>query len=62
MVLAVLGLNHKTAPVEVRECLSFPEDMIRQALRRLDEHEDFLECVVLNFFDHLDFYYMHLFY
>ena len=48
MVLAVLGLNRTTAPVEVRECLSFPEDMIRQALRCLDEHEDFLECVVLS--------------
>ena len=48
MVLAVLGLNHKTAPVEVRECLSFPEDTIKQALRRLEEHEDFLECVVLS--------------
>ena len=48
MVLAVLGLNHKTAPVEVRECLSCPEEAVKQGLRRLEEHEDILECVVLS--------------
>jgi glutamyl-tRNA reductase len=48
MVLAVLGLNHKTAPVEVRECLACPEESVKQALRRLEEHEDILECVVLS--------------
>ena len=48
MLLAVLGLNHKTAPVEVRECYSCPEEAVKQSLRRLDEHEDFLECVVLS--------------
>ena len=32
MVLAVLGLNHKTAPVEVRECLACPEEAVKQAL------------------------------
>ena len=48
MVLAVLGLNHKTAPVEIRECLACPEDLVKQGLRRLEEHEDILECVVLS--------------
>lgn len=48
MLLAVLGLNHKTAPVEVRECLALSEDTIKQALRRLDEYDDLLECVVLS--------------
>lgn len=48
MVLAVLGLNHNTAPVEVRECLACPEEQIRQSLRHLEEHEDILECVVLS--------------
>ena len=48
MILAVLGLNHKTAPVDVRECLACPEDTIKQVLRRLEEFEDILECVVLS--------------
>lgn len=48
MVLAVLGLNHNTAPVEVRECLACPEEAVKQAFRRLEEHEDILECVVLS--------------
>ena len=48
MILAVLGLNHKTAPVDVRECLACPEDTVKQALRRLEEYEDILECVVLS--------------
>lgn len=48
MLLAVLGLNHKTAPVEVRECYACPEETVKQALRRLEEHEDILECVVLS--------------
>lgn len=48
MVLAVLGLNHKSAPVEVRECLACPEDSVKQALRRLEEHEEILECVILS--------------
>lgn len=48
MLLAVLGLNHKTAPVEVRECYACPEEAVKQSLRRLEEHEDILECVVLS--------------
>ena len=48
MLLAVLGLNHKTAPVEIRECLACPEESVRLALRHLDEHDDILECVVLS--------------
>lgn len=48
MLLAVLGLNHKTAPVAVRECYACPEEAVKQALRHLEAHEDMLECVVLS--------------
>ena len=48
MVLAVLGLNHKTAPVDVRECFTCSEDSVKLALRHLEEHDDILECVVLS--------------
>ncbi|MDR3589597.1 MAG: glutamyl-tRNA reductase [Negativicutes bacterium] len=48
MPLVVLGLNHKTAPVAVRECFSFSEEQIRQGLKHLDEYDGILECVILS--------------
>jgi len=48
MQLLVLGLNHKTAPVEIRERLSLSEDQIRHGLRRLDEYDEIFECAVLS--------------
>ncbi len=48
MQLVVLGLNHKTAPVEVRECFSLSEDQIRHGLRHLNEYEEIYECVILS--------------
>jgi len=48
MPLVVLGLNYKTAPVEVRECLAFSEEQIKQGLRHLHEYDDILECVILS--------------
>jgi len=32
MELLVVGLNHNTAPIQLRECLAFPEDKIEDAL------------------------------
>ncbi|QDR82768.1 glutamyl-tRNA reductase [Sporomusa termitida] len=48
MQLVVLGLNHRTAPVEVRECFSFSEEKIRAAYKRLPEYDDIRECVILS--------------
>lgn len=48
MQLVVLGLNHKTAPVEVRECFSFSEEQVKTALRHLHEYEEISECVLLS--------------
>lgn len=48
MQLVVLGLNHKTAPVEVRECFSFSEEQLRLAMRRLHDREVVEECVWLS--------------
>jgi glutamyl-tRNA reductase len=33
MEILVLGLNHKTAPVNIRECVAFPEKQIHEPLR-----------------------------
>jgi len=48
MQLVVLGLNHRTAPVEVRECLSFSEEQIKAAYKRFHEYDDIQECVILS--------------
>ena len=33
MNLIIVGLNHRTAPVDIREKLSFPVDSIGEALK-----------------------------
>ncbi|NCA70940.1 MAG: glutamyl-tRNA reductase [Sphingobacteriia bacterium] len=48
MKLLVLGLNHKTAPVDVRERLAFGPDIIAGALRDLTSCEGIAEGVVLS--------------
>lgn len=48
MQLVVLGVNHKTAPVEIRECFSLTEDQVRHGLRRLAEYDEIFECVILS--------------
>jgi glutamyl-tRNA reductase len=48
MPLVVLGLNHKTAPVAIRECFAFSEEQVRQGLRHLHEYDDIFECVLLS--------------
>ncbi len=47
MQLVALGLNHKTASVDVRECFTFSEDQIKQALSRVHEYDEIQECVIL---------------
>jgi glutamyl-tRNA reductase len=48
MQLVVLGLNHKTAPVEVRECFSFSEEQVKSALWHVREYDGINECVILS--------------
>lgn len=48
MRLVVVGLNHKTAPVEVRERLSFSGERHSEALRGLAESQALDEVVVLS--------------
>jgi glutamyl-tRNA reductase len=35
MELVVVGLNHNTAPIHLRECLAFPENKLEDALRKV---------------------------
>ncbi len=48
MLLAVLGLNHKTAPVDVREAFSIPAANVMTGLRHLDDYPEIMEAVILS--------------
>nr|MDA8234004.1 glutamyl-tRNA reductase [Clostridia bacterium] len=48
MFLLTLGLNHKTAPVEVREKLTFPEHTLEDALARLRKMPAIEGCAILS--------------
>jgi len=48
MKLLITGVSHKTAPVEVRECLAFREDSLPAALQSLKAREGVTEAVILS--------------
>ncbi|MBQ7453677.1 MAG: glutamyl-tRNA reductase [Selenomonadaceae bacterium] len=47
MHLKILGLNHTTAPIEVREQFSIGKDALRRGLENLDDYDGLSEAVVL---------------
>jgi glutamyl-tRNA reductase len=48
MQLALVGVSHKTAPVEVRERLAFNTDALRSALTTLVGRQDVSEAIILS--------------
>lgn len=48
MQLAVLGINHKTAPVDIREKMAFSREDVVKALNYLYEFEYIIEGVILS--------------
>ena len=48
MQLIVLGLNHRSAPVEVREKFSFSKEDLDYAMDHIYAHEEVEECVLLS--------------
>jgi len=48
MYLVLVGLSHKTAPVSVRERVSFSPQDQEDALLRLRQHQDIEECLILS--------------
>ncbi len=48
MAFNVLGLNHKTAPVALREKVAFSEDRLAAALRTLRQESGVAEAVILS--------------
>jgi len=56
MRLQILGLNHTTAPVEVREQVVFAKDEIGRALARLKQIDSIDEAVLLSTCNRTEFY------
>lgn len=48
MQLVVLGLNHRSAVVAVRERFSFEKDEVKAALNKIYEYDRISECVILS--------------
>ena len=48
MNLQIIGVNHKTAPVEVRERLALPESRLPEACKRLTEYPGIEEGMILS--------------
>ncbi|MBO4400288.1 MAG: glutamyl-tRNA reductase [Selenomonadaceae bacterium] len=56
MLLRVMGLNYRTAPVEVRERFSLSREAIRRGLENLDEYDGLSEAVILSTCNRLEIY------
>jgi glutamyl-tRNA reductase len=56
MNLVVAGLSHKTAPVEVREQISFPKERIGEAIGRLKALPGIMECAILSTCNRVEVY------
>lgn len=46
--ILLLGINHKTAPVELRECIAFSSDEVDVALERLIQSSDINEVMLIS--------------
>ena len=56
MGIIVVGLSHKTAPVDVREKLSFPEAVVADALGKLTGYEGIREGLILSTCNRVEIY------
>ena len=56
MHIVVVGLSHRTAPVEVREQLSIPDSSIRDSLVSLRNSSEILEVSILSTCNRLEIY------
>ncbi|MDQ4025269.1 MAG: glutamyl-tRNA reductase [Actinomycetota bacterium] len=56
MSIVVVGLNHKTAPVDVLERLSIPDERLPKALHQLSTYEHVLEGALLSTCNRIEAY------
>jgi glutamyl-tRNA reductase len=55
MKFQLIGVNHKTAPVEVRERLAIPESRLPDACKRLAEHPAIAEGMIVSTCNRVEF-------
>jgi glutamyl-tRNA reductase len=55
-VIVVVGLNHETAPVAVREALAFPKDRLDEALARVRDETGLGEAMILSTCNRVEVY------
>ncbi|NEO25798.1 MAG: glutamyl-tRNA reductase, partial [Kamptonema sp. SIO4C4] len=58
MNIAVVGLSHKTAPVEVREKLSIPENHLEEAIAHIKSYPHIEEVAILSTCNRLEIYFV----
>ena len=56
MDIILVGLSHNTAPVEIRERLSFSGEQLTAGILRLRAYEEVLECVILSTCNRVEVY------
>ena len=56
MYLTVIGVNHKTAPIEVREKFSISKEAIQNGLKNIDNYDDLNELAVLSTCNRMEIY------
>ncbi|HUL75664.1 MAG TPA: glutamyl-tRNA reductase [Vicinamibacteria bacterium] len=55
-MIVVVGLNHQTAPVAVREAFAFPKERLREALARVREDAGLGEAMILSTCNRVEVY------
>jgi glutamyl-tRNA reductase len=56
MDFVVLGLNHRTAPIEIRECLAFPKERMEEALTRVKDLPSMREGMIVSTCNRVEVY------
>ena len=55
-MIVVVGLNHETAPVAVREAMAFPKDELGRALERVRQEAGLGEAMILSTCNRVEVY------
>ncbi len=56
MELVVVGLNHNTAPIQIRECLAFPEEKMEDALSKVHTIPSVKENMIVSTCNRVEIY------
>lgn len=57
MPLVVVGLNHTTASIDIREKMSVTQEMLAHALKKVCQHKETKSCVIISTCNRTEFYF-----